>query len=216
MVNWRLVTIVALGQLLIAEAGALDTTRYIAKPLASVGFLGAAFTAPRANTALGRIIIASLLLAFVGDVLLLFDERETPLAFIGGIGAFLLGHVGYILAFRKSKLYTSLFYPLLGILLLPAIVTWRWLSSSTTPGVPPEMVVPVIAYIAVITLMEATALATAPASRYPYAQALGATLFFLSDLFVARQVFVAQEWINAGVGLPLYYAAQHVIAGLLY
>ena len=40
----------------------------------------------------------------------------------------------------------------------------------------------------------------------------GALLFYLSDLSVARDRFVAPGFANGLVGLPLYYAAQLVLA----
>src|SRR5258706_119486 len=41
---------------------------------------------------------------------------------------------------------------------------------------------------------------------------VGAGLFYLSDLCVARDRFVAPGFANGRVGLPLYYAAQLVLA----
>jgi len=38
------------------------------------------------------------------------------------------------------------------------------------------------------------------------------SLFYVSDIFVARQRFVARQHINRLVGLPLYYAGQFMIA----
>jgi hypothetical protein len=40
----------------------------------------------------------------------------------------------------------------------------------------------------------------------------GAFLFWASDLFVARQRFLVPTPVNRYVGLPLYYAAQVVLA----
>ena len=42
--------------------------------------------------------------------------------------------------------------------------------------------------------------------------ALGALLFFASDLSVARDVFVHRTFVNRLWGLPLYYAAQLCLA----
>ena len=40
----------------------------------------------------------------------------------------------------------------------------------------------------------------------------GATLFAISDLFVARNRFVKAESINRIIGLPIYYIAQLMLA----
>jgi hypothetical protein len=37
-------------------------------------------------------------------------------------------------------------------------------------------------------------------------------MFYVSDLAVARQRFVAQSWTNKLWGLPLYFGAQLVLA----
>lgn len=39
-----------------------------------------------------------------------------------------------------------------------------------------------------------------------------AVLFYVSDLFVARQVFIRRSFLNPALGLPLYYAAQYLFA----
>jgi hypothetical protein len=40
----------------------------------------------------------------------------------------------------------------------------------------------------------------------------GAVAFYFSDVFVARDRFVKNEFINRLVGLPMYYAGQFLIA----
>jgi hypothetical protein len=40
----------------------------------------------------------------------------------------------------------------------------------------------------------------------------GAILFYVSDIFVARQRFVDSNYINRLVGLPLYYVGQFMIS----
>jgi uncharacterized membrane protein YhhN len=41
---------------------------------------------------------------------------------------------------------------------------------------------------------------------------LGAMLFVVSDLAVARNRFVARAFINRAIGLPLYFTAQLLLA----
>lgn len=78
------------------------------------------------------------------------------------------------------------------------------------------MRIPVIAYIVIITAMviSAAALMNNPGLD-PAARALvfaGALLFYVSDIFVARQRFVTKAFLNRAAGLPLYYAGQFMIA----
>lgn len=44
---------------------------------------------------------------------------------------------------------------------------------------------------------------------------VGAIMFFLSDLFVARQHFVHKTVLNKWIGLPLYYGGQILLASTL-
>jgi hypothetical protein len=46
----------------------------------------------------------------------------------------------------------------------------------------------------------------------PWTAAVGAILFYLSDLAVARQRFVQQSFINRALGLPIYYLGQLLLA----
>jgi uncharacterized membrane protein YhhN len=70
---------------------------------------------------------------------------------------------------------------------------------------------PVIAYVAVISVMVVLAFGSY-GSGATWLIPLGATLFFASDLFVARNQFVAPGTVNRVWGLPLYYAAQILLA----
>jgi uncharacterized membrane protein YhhN len=56
--------------------------------------------------------------------------------------------------------------------------------------------------------------ATLPAGR-PLALWVGALLFYVSDLAVARNRFVAPGFANRAWGLPAYYAGQMLLASTL-
>lgn len=73
------------------------------------------------------------------------------------------------------------------------------------------MVGPVRAYLVVIGVMSALACAVTAAGG-PLAVAGGALAFTASDVSVARDRFVRHEFVNRAWGLPLYYAAQLLIA----
>jgi hypothetical protein len=67
--------------------------------------------------------------------------------------------------------------------------------------------------------MVIAAIAVARGTRIPAQNRLrlllGASLFFVSDLSVARDRFVAREFANKLYGLPAYYAGQLLIAWTL-
>ena len=207
MIGFRLLTVVMLAGLLEAERRDSQPGKWLTKPLASAGFLGAAWMAGAGQSNYGRLVVLALGLCWVGDVLLI--PARNGAVFRAGIASFLLGHVAFAAAFVVRGVSAV---PLAGALLLltvPALLVGRWLY----PKLPPDMRVPVLAYIAVISLMVALAAATHLAAPAP-PLLLGAVLFYLSDLSVARDRFVAPSFLNRLWGLPAYYAAQHLLATL--
>ncbi|MFZ0493262.1 MAG: lysoplasmalogenase family protein, partial [Acidimicrobiia bacterium] len=90
-----------------------------------------------------------------------------------------------------------------GVSLVVGAFVFVWLY----PHLDRAMVGPVVAYVAVISVMVVTAAAsTAPVVI------LGAVAFYFSDLSVARDRFVAPGFVNRVWGLPLYYGAQLLLA----
>ena len=73
------------------------------------------------------------------------------------------------------------------------------------------MVIPVRVYMLVIGVMSALACG-ATAAGGPVLLAIGALAFTASDISVARDRFVRHQFINRAWGLPLYYAAQLLLA----
>lgn len=197
-------TAAALTVVLVAEAGGHRRVEWLAKPLASTGFLLAAWSNGALATPYGRGILAGLALSFLGDVLLIPKTRGT---FLAGLGAFLLGHVGFAVAFLLRGASFTIGIAGAALLAIPASVVGRWLW----PHVSREMRGPVLAYIVVISAMVALALGTL-AQVGGVMILVGAVMFYLSDLSVARDRFVARGFANRLWGLPLYYAAQHVLA----
>ncbi|MDR9452217.1 MAG: lysoplasmalogenase family protein, partial [Acidimicrobiia bacterium] len=74
------------------------------------------------------------------------------------------------------------------------------------------MVGPVVAYVVIISAMVATAVGATSAGA-PGLVVVGAIAFFISDLAVARDRFVAPGFGNRVWGLPLYYLGQILLAG---
>jgi uncharacterized membrane protein YhhN len=199
-----LLTVVALAGLLAAESRGWRAGIWIAKPLAATGFLVAALGAGATGSVYGRWVLLALALCWLGDVLLI-PRRQA--AFLGGLASFLLGHVAYVAAFFARGLDPA------GVLLAAApaaLAFWlaaRWLRGS----VPQKMRIPVRAYMTVISVMVVAAAGTV--TREPQiVVALGALLFYVSDLAVARDRFVAPGVVNKFWGLPLYFGGQLLLA----
>ena len=179
--------------------------RWVAKPLASTGFVVLAVQMDAMASAYGKTVLLALCLCWLGDALLLPDGKKR--IFLAGLGAFLAGHVVFALAF--VPLNTAPMWTIGGLLGAAAfaVTAGRWLL----PNVSDKMRVPVIAYILAIGTMMGLSVGAVGAGHSP-AGAIGAIGFALSDLAVARNRFIAPGFFNRLWGQPLYYAAQLILA----
>lgn len=172
---------------------------------AAACFVGLALSLGALETDYGRIMLLGLVLCAAGDALLLPSGQSVW--FQAGIGAFLLGHLAYAVAFVG----TPLDLPVAAVVGLAmgifGFATLRWLQ----PHLPAEFRAPVIAYVAVISAMVCLAVAASSAGA-PLTVALGAVGFAASDLSVARDRFVAPGFVNGAWGLPLYFGSQLLLA----
>ncbi len=187
--------VVGLAVHLRAEARGWPVARAVSKLVASAGFVAVGLLASDGSR-YASVVLAGLVLSATGDLLLL-SARQRP--FLAGIGAFLLAHVAYAVAFAPASRVSPL---LAGALVLVALLVVRWLWPHLG-----TFRVPVTVYAIAITTMLLLALGVGSPLVRP-----GATLFYLSDLTVARDRFVRQRFENRLVGLPLYYAAQVLLA----
>ena len=73
------------------------------------------------------------------------------------------------------------------------------------------MFLPVLAYTVVISAMLALAIGTF-GQHGSWWLVMGAVLFYVSDIFVARERFVTPSPWNGLVGLPVYFTAQLLLA----
>ncbi len=198
------VTAVGLAATLVAVRTGRRGMLFVAKPSASGGFLLVALGSGALESRYGAWVFAGLVLSLIGDVLLIFRDKTR---FLGGLVAFLLGHVAYIGAFVVAGVAASW----AGVAALGAVVVavpaLRWLL----PHVDRVMRAPVLAYVIVISVMLVLAVGTRGAGHTALIVGGGA-LFYLSDLFVARQRFVTPAFVNRLVGLPLYYGGQLLLA----
>lgn len=191
--------------LLIAERKSSKLGAWIAKPLASLGFVAVACASGAMDSDYGRTVLVALIACALGDVMLI-PQGAGP-AFLGGMASFALGHAGYAFAFWQRGIDRSA--ALIGLVAMAgiAVATLRWLG----PRLPADMRVPIRVYIAIISAMVALAAGASVHTASP-AIAIGALAFAASDLSVARERFVESAYVNLLWGLPLYYAAQLVLA----
>lgn len=185
--------------------------KWIFKPVTSALFLLTALAGGPDST-YDWVLFAGLVLCFFGDVFLISPERRW---FLTGLVSFLLGHVAYIVAFNGLALVTTL-HPIALVAIVGAGVG-LFLYFRPHLG---DMFGPVVVYMAVISVMLASAWAvwfTHPAvaafsDSFRWLVALGATAFYLSDITVARIRFLDVGFTDRLIGLPLYYLGQFLLA----
>lgn len=204
MTTWIVVSLVALAGLLVAEAKNSQLGKWLTKPIASTGFLMVAYTAGAFQTQYGIAVFVALVLSWFGDVFLIPHSRKS---FLFGLISFLLGHVGYCVAFAMYSFNTLWAGVTFAIALVIGLVVGKWLKPHTGDN----MWKPVIAYIVVISVMVVTAVAAYPGTQI-YWIPVGAILFYLSDLSVARNRFIKEAFYNRLWGLPFYYVGQLILA----
>ena len=192
----------AVAALVAAEYRGSRTGIWLAKPLASSAFIAVALANGATATSYGWLVLAALALSWLGDVLLIPDDDRV---FRAGVAAFGLAHVAYLAAFVLRGVDLSSAAPAAVAAACAVILAARWLR----PHVPADMKLPVNAYMAIISAMVVAAAGAAHADPWIL---VGALLFYASDLLVARQRFVSPSPWNPSIGLPLYYAAQLVLA----
>ena len=203
--GWVAACAVCVAALLAAEYRELRAGVWLAKPLAACCFVGLALQQGALDSSYGICVLAALVASWWGDVLLI--PNDSPRSFRAGLLCFLTGHLGFVVAFLLrgvSPTATLIAAPLVG---LAGFAVLRWLR----PQVPDEMQIPVTAYVVVIGAMLGLAIGTVAEVWSSFA-ILGATMFCISDLAVARDRFVMASFWNGAWGLPLYFAGQLLLA----
>ena len=195
------------GALTLAEFKENRLAQRVLKPAAALGFILMALLWGNLDDLYGRLILFGLIACAAGDVFLL--SRTSPNLFLAGMAAFALGHLSYLAVFiaAQDTPFTTGRLVVTGLVIFAFAGVFVWLK----PHLPKEMRLPVIAYVIIILLMVITALGLP--MRGPLSLAMiGALMFAVSDIFVARDRFVSPTPKNALAITPLYFGAQALIA----
>lgn len=205
---WLAVAAALLIGLIWAEKTEDSKKKLAFKTPLSCMFAATALMQPQPLPSYFYLIFIGLILGLAGDVLLAIPGQTS---FRAGLFSFLGGHVLYVIAFVGLASADS-WLSFMQIFFL-AVSFGIFLEFRPHLG---DMMGPVIAYIVVITAMVMSAWAAFEGGVLPTAGSwfilVGAVLFYLSDLFVARDRFMAPGQINRVLGLPLYYGGQFIIA----
>ena len=150
-----------------------------------------------------NMLLTALAFCLLGDALLMFDGF-----FIFGLAAFLLGHLCYIALFRGDAPWFASQQALTATLAFGVgMFVFLW------PHLPKGMLLPVAAYVLVISLMAAQAIGRAVflRDRASLYVAIGAVFFMASDTLLAVNKFVAPLPMAQLLVLGTYYIAQILI-----
>ena len=185
------------------------------KTVLSCLFIFTAVVQPHPLSGYYGLILLGLVFCLGGDVFLALPRKKM---FLLGLISFLVGHVFYVLAFLTVAGMNGV--AIIGTFLTIGVSAgvYKWLKPHLG-----SMKIPVIFYILVISAMLCGAWAilgetglVRPGRMLVF---VGALSFYVSDLFVARDRFLKDAFLNRLLGLPLYYAGQFMLAfsvGLLH
>jgi alkenylglycerophosphocholine/alkenylglycerophosphoethanolamine hydrolase len=179
---------------------------YLLKPLTTILILAAALSlAPASGAGYRQWVVIALALSMLGDICLMFEGDGW---FAGGLGSFLLAHVGFVVAFLKG---VSLAWPpawtLLPLVYGLGLCAWLLPRAGT-------LRIPIAVYCVVLlgmTLAAALRLQTL-GGRPAVLAVAGALLFVVSDSALALRKFAGPYRGAQALILSTYWASIGLIA----
>ncbi|HEX7134975.1 MAG TPA: lysoplasmalogenase [Iamia sp.] len=185
---------------------ATDDRRLVwaAKPTTLVLLVLAALAIDAEDPTVRLWFVLGLLLSLAGDVFLMLpEETDLPLPpFLLGLGSFLLGHIAYVVGMASDL--DSWAFVMIGVLVVAAaggVVAPRIVGGVRQTS--PDLVVPVLAYMAVISTMVVFAFGRGSAIGI-----VGALLFYASDAILAWNRFVTPSRTLQIAVMVTYHLAQ--------
>ena len=159
-----------------------------------------------------------ILFSLLGDILLMFAGDSL---FLFGLIAFLFAHFSYITGFRQELAFTNA-WSLIVVMLIgvnASRLIWRIVGAMRRKE-HKRLVIPVVIYGIVISLMLYTAMSTMYDPIWKTGSAglvsAGAFLFWISDLILAWNKFVAPIKNGRVLNMALYHLGQiGLIAGVI-
>lgn len=147
-----------------------------------------------------RLVIIGLFFCMLGDGFI-------AVSFVAGLGAFLVGHLFYLTGFLKMADITKLrLAAIIPIGLYSWLIGRQLIASIAAEGIG-MLMMPVIAYMLVISIMALSAILTG--SKWAIA---GSLLFVISDSILSWNMFVSGVFYSDVFIMTTYYSAQFLIA----
>jgi uncharacterized membrane protein YhhN len=173
--------------------------RFVIKAVPALSLFWATLLIPGIVVSQRMALLVGALFCAVGDVLLDIDRVRL---FVPGLAAFLLGHIGFLSFFGMRRVSASprriWTIPVLFFALIMAIILIPRLGS---------LLLPVLAYLVVITLMTILAIVSDIRST----AALGAGLFMVSDALLALAKFVFPGQPSPLFSIPVYFSGLFLL-----
>jgi uncharacterized membrane protein YhhN len=189
-----LALVAAVGDWIAVQQGARGL-EYVCKPLTMVLLVAVALALEPDDPAVRAWFVAALVFSLAGDVLLMVPKD----LFVFGLGAFLLGHIAYIVGMHVEGVDGPRF--LLGIVIVMVLlaVIGTPILKGVRAGPDPNLAGAVVAYMGVISAMVASAIGVGI-----FAAVVGAGLFYASDALIAWNRFL-RETSHARVTIMVTY-----------
>jgi uncharacterized membrane protein YhhN len=172
---------------------------YFCKPLVIVFLMAVAASVDVSDPSVRNWFLVALVCSLAGDVFLMLPRN----LFVAGLAAFLLAHLAYIAGMWVDGVSALPFALGLAAVGLAFMIVGGRIRDAVKAGDNAAMATPVTAYMAVISLMVASAVGTEDGLAV-----LGAALFYCSDALIAWRRFVKPRSWHALTIMVTYHAAQ--------
>ena len=193
-----LALVAAFGDWIAVERGQ-KALEYLCKPL-TLGLLTAAAVALDPDESAVRWwFVVALGLCLLGDIFLMLPQD----VFVPGLGAFLLGHIAYIVGMLIDGPVATRFGIGLVIVSIAIAVIGLTIIRAVRAGPEPELTGPGAADMLVISAMVATAIGVGHATAIA-----GAGLFYASDSLIAWNRFIGENRRGRLAIIVTYHLAQ--------
>jgi uncharacterized membrane protein YhhN len=201
-------SIIVLLELITGNIESLSQFHYFTKPLILISLIMFFWTKSKhLPKGVRNIMLLALLFSLAGDILLMFVDKAANF-FIGGLIAFLLAHIMYIITFLKKRNKTK--SPLLIVIALLIYAIGIFYIIKQGLG---DMQIPVLLYLTVILTMVVMAwLRKGKVPNKSYNMVfIGALFFVISDSVLSINKFY-QPFASSGLIIMFTYAlAQYLI-----
>lgn len=154
---------------------------------------------PSYRTRTHYLILAGLFFCMLGDGLLIW--------FVVGLSAFLIGHLFYMTGFFSQWRFSVIRFISIIPIGVYAFIMAKQLINALQTSSQDTLILPVLAYIAVISLMLWSAIMTGKLQAI-----MGSILFVVSDSILSWNMFISDILYSDMLIMTTYYSAQFLIA----